>query len=91
MTKRFFFYFRPLKRLIFSKRSAAQDAPIFQCICMLAQAAGVLLATAMVDLLNSIFAAGLNEPVRAALVSLGKNIPSLLAPIQGTFFCNSSK
>ncbi|KNC98625.1 uncharacterized protein SPPG_06307 [Spizellomyces punctatus DAOM BR117] len=58
------------------------EAPIFQCISMLAQAVGPALTKYMHDLLEQMFSGGLSEPLRQALVDLSVYIPPLLSIIQ---------
>ncbi|KAI8819891.1 armadillo-type protein [Fimicolochytrium jonesii] len=58
------------------------EAPIYQCISMLAQAVGPALTKYMHELLEQMFAGGLSEPLRQALVDLSIYIPPLLSTIQ---------
>ncbi|KAI8593944.1 armadillo-type protein [Geranomyces variabilis] len=60
----------------------AAEIPIFQCISMLAQAVGPALTKYMHELLEQMFAGGLSEPLRLALVDLSVHIPPLLPTIQ---------
>lgn len=64
------------------KLRSVQEAPIFQCLSMLATAVGQALTKHMHELLDMIFACGLSEPLRQALVDLAHYIPPLLATIQ---------
>jgi serine/threonine-protein kinase mTOR len=70
-----------------SRRRGGSEAPIFQCIGMLARAVGPALTKHMHDLLDSMFACGLSEPLRQALTDLATNIPPLLPIIQGEHIC----
>lgn len=65
-----------------SKARTATEESIFQCISMLAIAVGQALTKYMHDLLDQMFATGLSEPLRQALVDLVKYIPPLLSAIQ---------
>ncbi|CAG8699893.1 7091_t:CDS:2, partial [Ambispora leptoticha] len=58
------------------------EAPIFQCIGMLAKAVGQALTKHMHELLDLMFACGLSEPLRDALNDLAFYIPPLLKTIQ---------
>lgn len=58
------------------------QAPIFQCISMLALAVGVTLKKHVYELLDNMFSGGLTEPLRQALVDLSTHIPSLLSIVQ---------
>ncbi|GAO47492.1 hypothetical protein G7K_1698-t1 [Saitoella complicata NRRL Y-17804] len=64
------------------KTRATQEAPIFQCISMLATAVGQALTKHIHELLDLMFACGLSEPLRQALVDLAHYIPPLLPTIQ---------
>ncbi|TPX38402.1 hypothetical protein SeMB42_g06762 [Synchytrium endobioticum] len=64
------------------KNRGPHDAPIFQCISMLATAVGPALTRYIHELLDLMFAAGLTEPLRQALADLVNNIPPLLSNIQ---------
>ncbi|KAJ3037894.1 phosphatidylinositol kinase- protein kinase tor1 [Rhizophlyctis rosea] len=64
------------------KNRASQDAPVFQCISMLAVAVGPALTKYMHELLDQMFSAGLTEPLRQALVDLSAHILPLLPAIQ---------
>ncbi|CCJ30549.1 unnamed protein product [Pneumocystis jirovecii] len=59
-----------------------QEAPIFQCISMLATAVGSALTKYLHELLDMMFCCGLSEPLRQALVDLARYIPSFLPIIQ---------
>jgi serine/threonine-protein kinase mTOR len=63
-------------------KASANDAAVFQCISMLATAVGQALTKHLHDLLELMFACGLTEPLRQALVDLAHNIPPLLPVIQ---------
>lgn len=63
-------------------KASANDAAVFQCISMLATAVGQALTKYLHDLLELMFACGLTEPLRQALVDLAHNIPPLLPTIQ---------
>ena len=56
---------------------------MFSCIGMLASAVGPNLTKLLHDQLDLIFACGLSEPLRNALVAIAKHIPPLLKTIQG--------
>ncbi|ORX99768.1 PtdIns-3-kinase tor2 [Basidiobolus meristosporus CBS 931.73] len=64
------------------KSKTANEAPMFQCISMLATAVGQALTKYMHDILDLIFSLGLSEPLQQALIDLSKNIPPLLPTIQ---------
>ncbi|KAJ3103710.1 phosphatidylinositol kinase- protein kinase tor1 [Phlyctochytrium bullatum] len=59
--------------------------PIFQCISMLATAVGPALTKYMHELLDQMFATGLSESLRRALVDIARNIPPLEPNIQERF------
>jgi FKBP12-rapamycin complex-associated protein len=61
---------------------AEQEAPIFECISMLATAVGQALTKYMHELLDLIFACGLSVKLTQALVDLSHYIPPLLPEIQ---------
>jgi len=61
---------------------AEQEAPIFECISMLATAVGQALTKYMHELLDLIFACGLSVKLTQALVDLSHYIPPLLPTIQ---------
>ncbi|KAL2917300.1 phosphatidylinositol kinase-related protein kinase tor1 [Polyrhizophydium stewartii] len=65
----------------FKSRSQVDSSP-FQCIGMLAAAVGPALTKHMHELLDCMFACGLTEPLRQALVDLSLHIPPLLATIR---------
>ncbi|KAF9582493.1 phosphatidylinositol kinase- protein kinase tor1, partial [Lunasporangiospora selenospora] len=65
-----------------SKNRSSLDAPIFQCIGMLANAVGLALIRYMPGLLDLIFATGLNEAMSQTLADLAMCIPILLPVIQ---------
>ncbi|ORY80056.1 PtdIns-3-kinase tor2 [Protomyces lactucae-debilis] len=58
------------------------ETAIFQCISMLAIAVGQALKPHMHELLDMMFACGLSETLRNALVDLAHHIPPLLPTIQ---------
>lgn len=68
------------------RRNRAQraelEAPIFECISMLATAVGQALTKYMHELLDLIFACGLSVKLTQALVDLSHYIPPLLPTIQ---------
>ncbi|TPX35002.1 hypothetical protein SmJEL517_g02512 [Synchytrium microbalum] len=64
------------------KNRGPTDAPIFQCISMLATAVGPALTRYIHELLDLMFAAGLTEPLRQALADLANHIQPLLPNIQ---------
>lgn len=57
---------------------------MFQCVGMLAAAVGPNLTKLLHDQLDLMFAYGLSEPLRQALVAIATHIPPLLKTIQGT-------
>jgi FKBP12-rapamycin complex-associated protein len=59
---------------------------MFQCVGMLATAVGPNLTKLLHDQLDLMFACGLSEPLRQALVAIARHIPPLLRTIQGTSF-----
>ena len=61
---------------------AEQEAPIFECISMLATAVGQALTKHMHELLDLIFGCGLSVKLTQALVDLSHYIPPLLPTIQ---------
>jgi FKBP12-rapamycin complex-associated protein len=61
---------------------AEQEAPIFECISMLATAVGQALTKYMHELLDLIFSCGLSVKLTQALVDLSHYIPPLLPTIQ---------
>jgi FKBP12-rapamycin complex-associated protein len=56
---------------------------LFQCIGMLAQAVGPSLTKMLHDLMDLMFAGGLNEPLRQALVAIEEYIKPLGRTVQG--------
>jgi serine/threonine-protein kinase mTOR len=63
-------------------KGTISEAPMFQCISMVATAVGQNLMRFMPDLLDLMFTCGLSEALRQALVDLAHNIPQLLPTIQ---------
>ncbi|KAJ6555230.1 phosphatidylinositol 3-kinase [Mycena sp. CBHHK59/15] len=63
-------------------RTRTPDEPIFQCIGMLAAAVGPNLTMLLHDHLEPMFACGLSEALRQALMSVARCIPPLLGVIQ---------
>lgn len=63
-------------------RSISNEAPVFQCISMLARAVGQALTKHMHQLLEQMFSTGLSESLTIALVDLAQHIPPLLPSIQ---------
>ncbi|KAG0356937.1 phosphatidylinositol kinase- protein kinase tor1 [Podila minutissima] len=66
-----------------SKNRAAADAPIFNCISMLAQAMGLGVTRHMSELLDLMLATGLSEPMCQSLTDIATHIPPSLPVIQG--------
>ncbi|KAJ9051250.1 phosphatidylinositol kinase- protein kinase tor1 [Entomophthora muscae] len=66
-----------------AKLKTNPDPSIFECISSLSQASGPSLTKHANELLDLIFSSEIHEPLHRTLVNLGKNIPSLLIPIQG--------
>ncbi|THH04859.1 hypothetical protein EW145_g5218 [Phellinidium pouzarii] len=64
------------------KKNAPSEEPMFQCIGMLAMAVGPNLTKLLHDQLDLMFACGLSEPLRQALVAIARHIPPLLRVIQ---------
>ncbi|KAI5120260.1 hypothetical protein M0805_004596 [Coniferiporia weirii] len=64
------------------KKNAPAEEPMFQCIAMLAMAVGPNLTKLLHDQLDLMFACGLSEPLRQALVAIARHIPPLLRTIQ---------
>jgi FKBP12-rapamycin complex-associated protein len=56
---------------------------MFQCVGMLASAVGPNLTKLLHDQLDLMFACGLSDPLRQALVAIASYIPPLLKTIQG--------
>jgi len=69
-----------------ARNRGGNEAPLFQCIGMLARAVGQALTMHMHELLDLMFACGLSEPLRQALMELARFIPPLLPNIQGFFW-----
>ncbi|EXX76507.1 Tor2p [Rhizophagus irregularis DAOM 197198w] len=65
-----------------ARNRGGNEAPLFQCIGMLARAVGQALTMHMHELLDLMFACGLSEPLRQALMELAVFIPPLLPNIQ---------
>jgi serine/threonine-protein kinase mTOR len=65
------------------RKGAPSEAPILQCLGMLAASVGPNLTKLLHDQLELIFACGLSEPLLSALLSIATNIPPLLTTIQG--------
>ncbi|KAI0046207.1 atypical/PIKK/FRAP protein kinase [Auriscalpium vulgare] len=63
-------------------KKAPSEEPMFQCVGMLASAVGPNLTKLLHDQLDLMFACGLSEPLRQALVAIAKHIPPLLKTIQ---------
>jgi FKBP12-rapamycin complex-associated protein len=70
-----------------SKKNAPSEEPIFQCVGMLASAVGPNLTKLLHDQLDLMFACGLSEPLRTALMAIARHIPPLLKTIQGDQCC----
>ncbi|OSX64010.1 hypothetical protein POSPLADRAFT_1065405 [Postia placenta MAD-698-R-SB12] len=66
----------------YAKKNAPSEAPIFQCVGMLASAVGPNLTKLLHDQLDLMFACGLSEPLRQALTAIAAHIPPLLKTIQ---------
>ncbi|GBE86637.1 Serine/threonine-protein kinase tor2 [Sparassis crispa] len=64
------------------KKNAPSEEPIFQCVGMLASAVGPNLTKLLHDQLDLMFACGLTEPLRQALMNIACHIPPLLKTIQ---------
>ncbi|EKM51709.1 uncharacterized protein PHACADRAFT_262011 [Phanerochaete carnosa HHB-10118-sp] len=64
------------------RKNAPSEEPIFQCIGMLASAVGPNLTKLLHDQLDLMFAYGLSESLREALVAIARHIPPLLKTIQ---------
>ncbi|TFK75010.1 phosphatidylinositol 3-kinase [Pluteus cervinus] len=64
------------------RKNAPSEEPIFQCVGMLAAAVGPNLTKLLHDQLDLMFACGLSEPLRQALVAIARYIPPLLKTIQ---------
>ncbi|KAL7753608.1 phosphatidylinositol kinase- protein kinase tor1 [Sorochytrium milnesiophthora] len=64
------------------KGRSALEAPVLQCVSMLAIAVGPALTKYVHELLELMFHGSLSEPLRQALVDLAKHIPPLLPAIQ---------
>ncbi|CAG8540856.1 14593_t:CDS:10, partial [Acaulospora colombiana] len=64
------------------RNRGGSEAPLFQCIGMLARAVGQALTKHMHELLDLMFACGLSEPLCQALMELAECIPPLLTNIQ---------
>lgn len=65
-----------------SKLRQIHEAAVYKCISLLARSVGQAITRYMHDLLDLMFAGGLNEPLREALIDIGRYIPPLLAAIQ---------
>ncbi|KAG6843936.1 hypothetical protein H0H87_011584 [Tephrocybe sp. NHM501043] len=63
-------------------KSSSSEEPLFQCIAMLAAAVGPNLTKMVHDQIDLMFACGLTESLRQALVAITRHIPPLLNPIQ---------
>ena len=59
---------------------------MFQCVGMLAAAVGPNLTKLLHDQLDLMFACGLSEPLRQALMAIARHIPPLLKTIQGIVY-----
>ncbi|KAG0095495.1 phosphatidylinositol kinase- protein kinase tor1 [Podila epicladia] len=66
-----------------SKNRGVADAPIFNCISMLAQAMGLGITRHMSELLDLMLATGLSEPMCQSLTDIATHIPPSLPVIQG--------
>ncbi|KAL5537169.1 TOR1 [Sanghuangporus sanghuang] len=64
------------------KKNAPAEEPMFQCIGMLASAVGPNLTKLLHDQLDLMFACGLSESLRQALIAIARHIPPLLRTIQ---------
>ncbi|CAI2178216.1 17365_t:CDS:10 [Funneliformis geosporum] len=65
-----------------ARSRSGNEAPLFQCIGMLARAVGQALTKHMHELMDLMFACGLSEPLQQALMDLAIYIPPLLPNIQ---------
>jgi FKBP12-rapamycin complex-associated protein len=65
------------------KKNAPPEEPMFQCVGMLAAAVGPNLTKLLHDQLDLMFACGLSEPLRQAMMAIARHIPPLLKTIQG--------
>jgi FKBP12-rapamycin complex-associated protein len=65
------------------KKNAPSEEPMFQCVGMLAAAVGPNLTKLLHDQLELMFACGLSEPLRQAMMAIARHIPPLLKTIQG--------
>lgn len=63
-------------------RAAVNEAPMFECLSMLALAVGQTLSKYMETLLDPIFACGLSESLTQALVDMAHYIPPIKATVQ---------
>ncbi|KAI0032654.1 atypical/PIKK/FRAP protein kinase [Vararia minispora EC-137] len=63
-------------------KKAPSEEPMFQCVGMLASAVGPNLTKLLHDQLDLMFACGLSDPLRQALVAIASHIPPLLKTIQ---------
>ncbi|OXG23734.1 FKBP12-rapamycin complex-associated protein [Cryptococcus neoformans Ze90-1] len=64
------------------KKNAPYEAPIFQCLAMLATSVGPMLTRQMHEILDLMFPWGLSEPLCTALQATASHIPPLLRTIQ---------
>ncbi|OJT05171.1 Phosphatidylinositol 3-kinase tor1 [Trametes pubescens] len=69
--------------LLRGTKNAPPEEPMLQCVGMLAAAVGPNLTTLLHNQLDLMFAYGLSESLRQALVAIVTHIPPLLKPIQG--------
>ncbi|KAI0036252.1 armadillo-type protein [Vararia minispora EC-137] len=63
-------------------KKAPSEEPMFQCVGMLASAVGPNFTKLPHDQLDLMFACGLSDPLRQALVAIASHIPPLLKAIQ---------
>ncbi|CAK5267693.1 unnamed protein product [Mycena citricolor] len=65
-----------------AKKPSEAEGPIFQCIGMLASAVGPALTKWLHDIFDLMFASGLSETLRDALIAIVTHIPPFLKPVQ---------
>ena len=78
----FFLDLAGLAKTSYRKKNAPAEEPMFQCIGMLASAVRPNLTKLLHAQLDLMFACGLSEPLRQALVAIARHIPPLLRTIQ---------
>ncbi|ORZ30937.1 armadillo-type protein [Catenaria anguillulae PL171] len=71
-----------IRESLMLKGKARNEAPVFQCVSMLATSVGQALTKYLLDVLDLFFSSGISQPLVQALVDISSHIPPLLPTIQ---------